>query len=250
MGSGTSPGGLLVRRTDDRLESWKEIAVYLGRDERTVRRWEKQEGLPVRRHVHQRQSSVYAYKSELDAWRQSRGVAPQNNHSSPSPQRRIDWLRVVLGGALWSVAYNVLTGAGWFLLLRRTGLSSFHPLLGSSSPPDFTRAASFILLTLAMGLSGMWFYAGMRSRYGAGRLTAVYAGLTLWWLWGLMPMLPDIGMRTLPGGPLTLELGSKMVVILLATLAGAWVYRNPAADQRQASQTAAPSPPTSSPAAY
>ena len=182
LGSDTSPGQPPVGRAGDRLESWKEIAVYLARDERTVRRWEKQEGLPVRRHVHQRQSSVYAYKSELDAWRQSRGVTPQDNHLSASPQRRIDWLRVVLGGALWCVAYNVLTGVAWALLLRRTGLSSFHPLLGLSSSPDFTRAASFILLTLGMGLSGMWFYAGMRSRYGARRRTAVYAGLGLWWL--------------------------------------------------------------------
>jgi len=32
-----------------RLESWKEIALYLGRDVTTVRRWEKREGLPVHR---------------------------------------------------------------------------------------------------------------------------------------------------------------------------------------------------------
>ncbi len=37
---------------NDRLESWKEIAAYLGRDARTVRRWEKNEGLPVQRHFH------------------------------------------------------------------------------------------------------------------------------------------------------------------------------------------------------
>ncbi len=30
-----------------RLDSWKEIAAYLKRDESTVRRWEK-EGLPIR----------------------------------------------------------------------------------------------------------------------------------------------------------------------------------------------------------
>lgn len=52
----------------DRLDSWKEIAAYLKRDERTVRRWEKSEGLPVRRHNHARQASVYALKLELDAW--------------------------------------------------------------------------------------------------------------------------------------------------------------------------------------
>jgi non-specific serine/threonine protein kinase len=56
----------------DRLESWKEIAAYLNRGVRTVRRWEMGEGLPVHRHVHRTLGSVYAYKSEIDAWRQSR----------------------------------------------------------------------------------------------------------------------------------------------------------------------------------
>src|SRR5215472_17534639 len=51
----------------ERLDSWKEIAAYLKRDERTVRRWE-QEGLPVHRHVHKKQASIYAYKAEVDAW--------------------------------------------------------------------------------------------------------------------------------------------------------------------------------------
>jgi Tol biopolymer transport system component len=51
------------------LESWKEIAAYLKRDVRTVIRWEKSEGLPVHRQMHQARSSVYAYPSELDAWK-------------------------------------------------------------------------------------------------------------------------------------------------------------------------------------
>jgi len=36
----------------ERLDSWKEIAAYLKRDVRTVRRWEHAEGLPVHRHSH------------------------------------------------------------------------------------------------------------------------------------------------------------------------------------------------------
>jgi len=51
----------------ERLDSWKEIAAYLKRDERTVRRWEK-EGLPVRRKIHKKQASVFAYREEIDAW--------------------------------------------------------------------------------------------------------------------------------------------------------------------------------------
>lgn len=60
----------------NRLESWKEIAAYLNRGVRTVRRWETEEGLPVHRHVHRTLGSVYAYKSEIDAWRLTRPARP------------------------------------------------------------------------------------------------------------------------------------------------------------------------------
>src|SRR4051812_42485853 len=50
-----------------RLDSWKEIATYLKRDESTVRRWEK-EGLPVHRHAHKKKATVFAYASEIDLW--------------------------------------------------------------------------------------------------------------------------------------------------------------------------------------
>jgi TolB-like protein/tetratricopeptide (TPR) repeat protein len=59
-------------RTGRRLDSWKEIASYLNRGIRTVRRWELEEGLPARRHQHTRQGTVYAYTEEIDAWFDSR----------------------------------------------------------------------------------------------------------------------------------------------------------------------------------
>ena len=52
----------------DRLDSWKEIASHLKRTVRTVQRWERQEGLPVHRHLHRHANSVYAHRSELDNW--------------------------------------------------------------------------------------------------------------------------------------------------------------------------------------
>ncbi|HEY2907994.1 MAG TPA: hypothetical protein VGJ29_18960 [Vicinamibacterales bacterium] len=60
---------------EDRLDSWKEIAGYLKRDVTTVQRWEKREGMPVRRHLHDKMGSVYAFRSELDAWSRSRNPA-------------------------------------------------------------------------------------------------------------------------------------------------------------------------------
>ncbi len=59
---------------DGRLDSWKEIAAYLRRSVRSAKRWEKEEGLPVRRHLHGKGDSVYAYRTELDAWWTNRGA--------------------------------------------------------------------------------------------------------------------------------------------------------------------------------
>lgn len=51
-----------------RLTSWKEIAAYVGRDVRTVLRWEKDRGLPVHRVPGATGRVVFAYTDELDAW--------------------------------------------------------------------------------------------------------------------------------------------------------------------------------------
>jgi Tol biopolymer transport system component len=73
--------------TEDRLDSWKEIAAYFNRDVTTVQRWEKREGMPVRRHVHDRMGSVYAFRADLDAWARSRNLpaAPDNGNDVLTP---------------------------------------------------------------------------------------------------------------------------------------------------------------------
>src|SRR5882757_9381436 len=75
------------RPLEDRLDSWKEIASYLKRDVTTVQRWEKREGMPVHRHLHDRMGSVYASRAELDAWTRSRNLpaASENVDTAPSP---------------------------------------------------------------------------------------------------------------------------------------------------------------------
>jgi len=54
---------------NERLDSWKEIARYLNRSGRTVQRWERESGLPIRRVKSAKDAgSVYATRSEIDAW--------------------------------------------------------------------------------------------------------------------------------------------------------------------------------------
>jgi hypothetical protein len=51
-----------------RFDSWKEIAAYLGRDVRSVQRWEKDRALPVRTIPGGKRRRVFAYREEIDAW--------------------------------------------------------------------------------------------------------------------------------------------------------------------------------------
>jgi TolB-like protein/Flp pilus assembly protein TadD len=71
-GGGTQPRMTMQDRpANDRLDSWKEIAAYLKKEVRTVQRWEKNHGLPVRRLAQGKLGTVFAYKSDLDAWWQA-----------------------------------------------------------------------------------------------------------------------------------------------------------------------------------
>src|SRR5262245_20506679 len=87
-----------------RLDSWKEIAAYVKRDVRTLQRWEKTAGLPVRRMQKPGLRAVYAYTADLDHWLLNQGSlddtpeppeapaaeGPQAATAPPSqPQRRI-----------------------------------------------------------------------------------------------------------------------------------------------------------------
>ena len=96
------------------LESWKEIGAYLQRNAVTVRRWEKEEGLPVHRHSHNSRASVYAYPSEIDAWRASRKVVSDPPQAIPLWRSLLASSRALpLGAAL--VLSLMLVGDGFRL---------------------------------------------------------------------------------------------------------------------------------------
>jgi tetratricopeptide (TPR) repeat protein len=112
--------------SEDRLDSWKQIAAYLGRDVTTVQRWEKREGMPVRRHLHDRIGSVSASRTELAAWMRSRNLRVEQgsgNHAAESnPAATAQPLvggnsvstRKYLVGLAVLVASLVLGGILWF----------------------------------------------------------------------------------------------------------------------------------------
>jgi Tol biopolymer transport system component len=70
-------------KPDDRLDGWKQIAFYLGKDKRTARRWELTDGLPLFREG----GKVFAHPADLDRWRAGRIVGPSSEEDEEEQEK-------------------------------------------------------------------------------------------------------------------------------------------------------------------
>jgi len=142
---------------EPRLESWGEIAAHLRRDVRTVQRWERSYGLPVRRLQVGKLATVYAYQSELDRWFLERQPKPENEDSPPdaspgesevSITKNLFGSRGLQKGLLFALVLLVVGGTYFFLHKRqhlvgrapektRLFVRPFTDHSGDSSPNDF-----------------------------------------------------------------------------------------------------------------
>lgn len=121
----------VVNQPGERLESWKEIAAYLKRGVRTVQRWEQTEALPVYRHRHGKRGTVYAFRHEIDAWRENR---TEGSGSAASGQAAV-------AGGYWSAVAGIVARVA--AALRRLLPRYRNARLAA-------RLAALILLSLAV----------------------------------------------------------------------------------------------------
>lgn len=176
----------------ERLDSWKEIAGYLRRDVTTVQRWEKREAMPVHRHLHDRMGSVYAFRSELDAWARTRtpggeadgpasvaaGPAPVDGPPvSPLRTRRVAlWasLAVVLLAPLvvWTLRMRGGTAERLFAQARFQPLTDFE---GIEQAAALSRDGRFVAFQSDRdGRMDVWV-----TQLGTGRFTNLTRGTAL-----------------------------------------------------------------------
>ncbi len=155
-------GAEVSDRPDDRLESWKKIASYLKRDVSTVQRWERREAMPVHRHLHDKLGSVFAYRSELDAWWNGRRARltldeadetaqpppPVQDIPRATPSRRFPlwWapataVVLVAGGLLWFLA---ATDYLWSSPLAHAKFSRLVDFRGSEQAAAISRDGKFV----------------------------------------------------------------------------------------------------------
>jgi len=203
---GTSPP---AERSEVRLDSWKEIAAYLNRDVTTVQRWEKREGMPVYRHQHDRMGSVYAFRSELDAWALSRNISAglENGKSAssletpaPSPRTEISssrtrWKPIV--GLTLAVAVLAIGAVHW---LRKTEYFWRSPIANArfQTVTDFDGAAQ----AAAVSRDGQFVaFLSDRDRQMDVWVTQIGSGQLHNLTRGSMPELVNPSVRTLGFSP-------------------------------------------------
>ncbi len=132
--------------------------------------------------------------------------------------------RIIAGGLLAGLVINVVDFAVNGLLLGKAWGEALQAL---GKPAAFSTSAIviFIIVGFMFGIGGVWFYAAIRPKYGAGPLTAIRAGVAVWTLGGLLPNLANYPMHFFSDRLLAISAIVGLIEIVGGTVLGAWLYR-------------------------
>ena len=134
--------------------------------------------------------------------------------------------RVFLGGLLAGVVIIVLGFAAYYIYLGNI----WKPVLEAIGYPMEETVGMYIgsiIGSFVVGILAVWLYAAIRPRFGAGAKTAVMAGFFFWILSGLLPDLSFGSMGMFPAKALIIDCITSLVLMIVATLVGAWIYKEP-----------------------
>ncbi len=137
---------------------------------------------------------------------------------------KINWGRVILGGLLAGVVVNVVE----FVLHARIldpDWKAAMAALGQPTQEDPADIMIYVGLGFLIGILAVCYYAAIRPRFGAGPKTAVFAGLGVWLLAYLVPTIGMVPSGLFPNRLLWLPVVVGIVELPLATVVGAWLYK-------------------------
>ena len=138
--------------------------------------------------------------------------------------------RVVLGGLLAGIVINVVEFITNGVVLREAWGKAMQAL---GKPADLTAGAIvvFDIWGFLLGIAAVWLYAAIRPRYGAGPNTAIRAGLVTWAVAVFLANLGNYPLGLLPTRLLVITSVVALFEIVIATLAGAWLYKEEVATE-------------------
>lgn len=136
---------------------------------------------------------------------------------------KINWSRVFWGGLAFWVVFNVLWIAA-FIVYLNPEVDAAWKALGLQFRPTPGFAVFWFVLTYVGGVFALWLYAAIRPRYGPRPTTAVGAGLAFWLIGNFIPMIFFGVQGVFPMRLVVMDTATVLVVIVVATVAGAWLY--------------------------
>jgi hypothetical protein len=141
---------------------------------------------------------------------------------------KINTARVILGGLIAGLVMNASEAFLHAGVLGADGAKLLDDWKRLGLEPDIRPSLVFWLIgiTFVLGILAVWTYAAIRPRFGAGPKTAICAGLAVWAMSYLYAAVYiDAGIVVWPPKLTWLPAAWGLVEIPVATLLGAWVYR-------------------------
>jgi hypothetical protein len=136
---------------------------------------------------------------------------------------RINLGRVAIGGLLAGLIINVSEAFLNGVLLMEQMNAAMAAL--NRPPVDGGMVVWFVLFGFGLGFMLVWTYAAIRPRFGAGIKTAICASTLVWGLAYLYPNLFMIIVNLFPRDMMIIVTIWGLVEIILAGIAGAWLYK-------------------------
>jgi hypothetical protein len=135
--------------------------------------------------------------------------------------------RVLLGGLLAGVVINIFEFVTNGIVLRADWGQAMQAL-GKAPAPSGSAIAIYNVWGFLAGIAAVWIYAAIRPRYGAGAGTAVRAGIVTWGLASLLASLANYPSGVFPTRLLVITAVVAFLEMIIATVAGAWLYKEDA----------------------
>lgn len=139
---------------------------------------------------------------------------------------KINVTRLAAAGLVAGVVHFGITGVVNGAILRAEMQDWLHGAGSLLHPP--TQAVSmglWALMSLIYGVVGVWIYAGIRPRFGAGPKTALLVGLSLWIVSKLTVALDLTALGLVPERIVVGQAIGGLVAVVLAVSLGAWLYK-------------------------
>jgi hypothetical protein len=132
--------------------------------------------------------------------------------------------RVILGGLLAGLVINVVEFITNGVVLREAWGRAMQAL---GKPAELSTGAIVIfnIWGFLLGIAAVWLYAAIRPSYGAGPKTAIRAGLVTWAVAVFLANLGNYPLGLFPTRLLVISSIVALVEIVVATLVGAWLYK-------------------------